>query len=65
MGPQEHLLRDLFGFGGIAQHPEGDAEYPVLVGAHEFLERTPVTGPQPTEKGGRLVACLMHGKTIP
>ena len=50
MSPHESLLSHLLGFGGIAQHSEGDAEDAMLMEGDELLEGTDVSGSQPREE---------------
>ena len=50
VSPHESLLSHLLGFGGIAQHPEGDAEDAMLMEGDEQLEGAGVSGPQPREE---------------
>ena len=50
VSPHESLLGHLLGFGGVAQHPEGDAEDAMLMEGDELLEGTGVSGPQPREE---------------
>ena len=60
MRAQERLLGDLLGLGVIAQHPERDAENPVLIHRHQLLERWPVARPQPRDQGGVVRDPLTH-----
>jgi hypothetical protein len=50
VGAQERLLRDVLGLGPAAQHPERDAEDPVLVGRHQLLEGARVPGAEPAQQ---------------
>jgi len=45
VSPEEHLLGDLLGLGGVAQHADGDPEHAVLMGANQLLEGLRLAGP--------------------
>ena len=50
MDAKKHLLSDLFGLGRVAQHPVGEAEDPVLIRDHQFLEGPGIARPQPIQQ---------------
>jgi SAM-dependent methyltransferase len=46
IGPDERVLGGLLGLAGVAEHPQGDREQPILMGHHEGLESTVEIGGQ-------------------
>ena len=61
MHPQEHVLGDVLRFRPAAEHPERDAEDPVLVAPHEILEGARVPGTQPRDEVTVVRHLLPHG----
>ena len=61
MHAEEHLLRDVLGFRPTAEHPERDAEYPMLVDPHQVLERPRVARAQPPDEIRVVTRRLSHG----
>jgi hypothetical protein len=59
VGSETHLFRDLLGLGPMAEHPEGDAEDPMLIGAHELLEGARGAGPQAVKNRWRVAGAIL------
>src|SRR5262249_15560222 len=66
VGPEERLLGDVLGLGGIPEHPEREPVDAMLLGADQLLGRRAIACPKPTyELRGVTSRRLSHGCRCP
>ena len=58
---QEDILREVFGLGGVAEHPIDGVGHGPFVFIHQFFESAPIASPDAQHQGGIGIEIGGHG----